>query len=133
MKQKTATGAKDPRHLSSIAPTVAHVTDGTKVGSNRPFRASVPDGYNLRGGWLTTPGAYRMAFGAVQRWPVHRLTLDDWGKMLRRMRFAPSRIAQVRDLLHRSYPQPLTFSEWADLFAQLAAEHVLATKYGHPR
>lgn len=68
-----------------------------------------------------------MAFGAVQRWPVHRLTLDDWGKMLRRMRFAPSRIAQVRDLLHRSYPQPLTFSEWADLFEQLAAEHVLAT------
>lgn len=129
MKQKTATGAKDPRHLSSIAPTVAHVTDGTKVGSNHPFRASVPDDYNLRGGWLTTPGAYRMAFGAVQRWPAHRLTLDDWGKMLHRMRFAPSRIAQVRDQLHRSYPQPLTFSEWADLFEQLAMEQMLATQY----
>ncbi|MBZ0206941.1 MAG: hypothetical protein K8H89_11495 [Flavobacteriales bacterium] len=31
MKQKTAMGAKDPHHLSSIAPTVAHVTDGTKI------------------------------------------------------------------------------------------------------
>ncbi|HRO40797.1 MAG TPA: hypothetical protein PLV70_14900 [Flavobacteriales bacterium] len=49
--------------------------------------------------------------------------------MLRRMRFAPSHIAQVQDQLHRSYPQPLTFSEWADLFEQLAAEHVLATKF----
>ncbi len=31
MKQKTATGAKDPRHLSSIAPTVAHAADATKI------------------------------------------------------------------------------------------------------
>lgn len=127
MKQKTATGAKDPRHLSSIAPTVAHVADGAKVHINRPFRASVPDGYTAHPGRFTAPGSLLMAIGAVRRWPDNKLTKADWGKMLRRMRFAPSRITLVRDQLHRCYPQPLTFSEWADLFEQLAAEHVLAT------
>ena len=133
MKQKTATGAKDPRHLSSIAPTVAHAADGTKVGSNCPFRASIPNGFTMRPGPFTAPGSLWMAFGAEQRYHGRMLTKREWKDLLHEMRFAPGRIVDIGRELHMCYPKPLGFDEWADLFAQLAAEHVLATKYGHPR
>ncbi|HRO39926.1 MAG TPA: hypothetical protein PLY76_10155 [Flavobacteriales bacterium] len=131
MKQKTATGAKDPRHLSSIAPTVAHVADATKVGNNHPFRASIPDGYTAKPGRFTTPGSLLMAIWAVRRWPDNKLTKADWGKLLHQMHFAPSRLAEVTARLCECYSQKLGFDDWADLFEQLAAEHVLATKYPH--
>jgi hypothetical protein len=45
------------------------------------------------------------------------------------MRFA--NIGTLPEALSRHYPNPLSFEEWADLFEQLATEHVLATKYPH--
>ncbi len=129
MKQKTATGAKDPRHLSSIAPTVAHVADGAKVRTNRPFRASVPDGYTAQPGRFTTPGSLLMALCAERRYHGKTLTQREWKDLLHEMRFAPWRIVETGMKLHCRYLHPLGFDEWADLFEQLAAEHVLATKY----
>lgn len=131
MKQKTATGAKDPRHLSSIAPTVAHVADGAKVGTNRPFRASIPDGYTAHPGRFTTPGSLLMALEAERRYHGETLTKRGWKDLLHGMRFAPWRIVEIGRELHWRYPQPLGFDDWADLFEQLAVEHVLATKYPH--
>ncbi len=126
--QKTATGAKDPRHLSSIAPTVAHVTDGTNVRKNRPFRAHIPAHCSMRATGLSEAGCLLMAEVAHQRYQGHRLLKGEWNELLRRMRFASHRIGEVHSLLNVYYPLPLAFDEWVDLITQLAFEHVLATK-----
>lgn len=72
-----------------------------------------------------------MALRAERRWQGRSLTQRDWGDLLHQLRFAPWRAVVVARQLARCYPQPLCFDEWADLFEQLAAEHVLATKYEH--
>ncbi len=67
------------------------------------------------------------------------MTPARWGRLLYRMGFMPSHIAEVQARLCECYVQPLSLDEWAALFEQLAieqlaieqlaADHVLATKY----
>ena len=99
------------------------------IEKNRPYRAHVPDGHQVLQAGRTSDMVPLMAYGAALRYDGKRLTSAQWGAMLRRMRFA--NIGTLPEALSRHYPNPLSFEEWADLFEQLATEHVLATKYPH--
>ncbi len=101
----------------------------TNVQPNTPFRACVPEGYEARGPHLYLVPL--MAYGAALRYGGKRLTTAQWRMMLRRMRFAHT--GTLPDALCRSYPNPLSLDEWADLFEQLAVEGALASKYPHLR
>ena len=105
----------------------------SKLRTNRPFRASVRDDYTINPGRLTTAFAL-LAFGEPNRRQEFPMTPARWGRLLYRMGFMPSHIAEVQARLCECYVQPLSLDEWAALFEQLAieqlaADHVLATKY----
>lgn len=99
------------------------------IQPNNAHRAQLPEGYVPTGpGFDMVPV---LAFGAALRYQGRTLTETQWGAMLRRMRFAPQLREATKAKLSTTYTAPLNFEQWCDLFEQLAAEHVLATKYQH--
>lgn len=102
-----------------------------KLEQNRPFRAEVPEGYEVRPGGWHADQLPLMAFGAHHRFNGRTLTPLQWGTLLRKMRINPERIGALSASMSIHYPNPLSFDEWHDLFEQLAIAHVLATKYLH--
>lgn len=99
----------------------------SNIRTNRAYVAPVPEGYEAHGPHLYLVPA--MAWGALRQYHSRALTERQWGALLRRMRFAPDRIASTKAKLCALYTAPLSFDEWCRLFEQLATEHVLATKY----
>ena len=91
----------------------------------------VPEGYEATSSNLHLVPL--MAWGAARRYHGRTLTEAQWGTLLRRMRFAPERIAPTMARLSTRYTAPLGFDEWCALFEHLALEHVLATKHQHLR
>lgn len=104
-----------------------------KIEQNRPFRAEVPEGYEVRPGGWHADLLPLMAFGAHHRFNGRTLTPLQWGGVLRKMRFGPNSTGKLQALLATLYPNPLSFDEWHDLFEQLAIGQALATKYVHLR
>jgi hypothetical protein len=100
----------------------------SKVENNRPFRAEVPDHLQLSSNYsLALIPA--MAWGACARYGDKPLSEAQWVALLRKLRFPHDRITFFKYMLPLLYPAALSFDEWCDLFTELAADHVLATKY----
>jgi hypothetical protein len=105
--------------------------DMTNIPTSSAYRAQLPEGYALTGsGFRFVPV---LAQAAALRYKGRTLKEPQWGAMLRRMRFAPQRREATKAKLSALYTAPLSFEQWCDLFEQLMAEHVLATKYQHLR
>ena len=102
-----------------------------KIEQNRPFRAEVPEGYEVRLKRWHALFLPLMALGAHYRFHGRLLTRSEWGGLLRRMRFSLDNTGKLQALLATLYPNPLSFDEWHDLFEQLAIGQALATKYLH--
>lgn len=94
---------------------------------NAPYRAHVPEDVTVSGWTLClTP---ILAIESVRRYGGKPLAPDQWNALLREVRFTPRLAAALAAELWYRYPAPLTVDEWADLWEQLAIEHVLAVQY----